>query len=409
MAGSLRTLRRSGPYAATGVAAGVAIALGVRAGPLSPPAGPVSPTYKTLGEIEPRISVQSLAGSGSAVYVISAPGSYYLAGPVTGVVGRSGIVIDAPNVTLDLRGYTLSGVTGAVSGITATTAASELHIVGGMARGWPIAGFDLSAAGPVRAEGLIAAACGTGILAGAYATISDCTADSNVSGGIATGIHARVLSCSATSNGSDGFYLSDGCTLDGCLAAGNGSDGAYLDGDGCTVRNCTFRLSGARGLVSIYTATIESCTAEFNAAAGFEAQGACRIRGCTAAGNDGGGYRAQDGTEIERSAARANTGFGVQVRSRCRVESCDIADTHAAAPAAGAGVLATGSDNQIEANVLALNDVGVRTQGPGNLIVKNSASGNGTAFDLSPGQFAGQILADPIAAPSAGAWANFVR
>lgn len=55
-------------------AAGVAAAAGLlRAGPLSPPAGPVAATYKTLGEIEPRVAIGEAAtpGDGESVYLIS--------------------------------------------------------------------------------------------------------------------------------------------------------------------------------------------------------------------------------------------------------------------------------------------------------------------------------------------------
>jgi hypothetical protein len=50
------------------------------AGPLDPPAGPVTSTLKTLSEVEPRTAVNAAntPGDFQALYVISSPGSYYL-------------------------------------------------------------------------------------------------------------------------------------------------------------------------------------------------------------------------------------------------------------------------------------------------------------------------------------------
>lgn len=69
-------------------------------GPLTPPGAP-EPTMRTLLQVEPRTPITN------APYVITQPGSYYLAGNLssTGV----GIVVQANGVTLDLMGFTLSG------------------------------------------------------------------------------------------------------------------------------------------------------------------------------------------------------------------------------------------------------------------------------------------------------------
>src|SRR5438105_11935725 len=56
-------------------------------------------------------------GDATAEFVISQPGSYCLPGNVVGVSGKSGIRIDADDVTLDLAGYGMIGVSGSLSGI----------------------------------------------------------------------------------------------------------------------------------------------------------------------------------------------------------------------------------------------------------------------------------------------------
>src|SRR5688572_3796948 len=100
---SLRTLNAA---ALVGV---LVASAGLIAGPLTPPAGPVAPTYKTLAEVQPRTAVQSLPGNATALHVISQPGSYYLTGNINGVSGKHGIRIEASNVSIDLCGFSLSG------------------------------------------------------------------------------------------------------------------------------------------------------------------------------------------------------------------------------------------------------------------------------------------------------------
>ena len=88
------------------------------AGPLAPPAGPIAPTNKTLAEVEPRIAINATntPGDADSLFRIAAPGSYYLTGNITGVVGEHGIEIASSGVTLDLMGFELLGVAGSLDG-----------------------------------------------------------------------------------------------------------------------------------------------------------------------------------------------------------------------------------------------------------------------------------------------------
>src|SRR5438093_7800183 len=83
-------------------------------GPLDPPAGPVTSTYKTLTEVEPRTAVNAVntPGDFNSLFKISQPGSYYLTGNITGVASKHGIEIVASGVTLDLNGFDLLGAPG---------------------------------------------------------------------------------------------------------------------------------------------------------------------------------------------------------------------------------------------------------------------------------------------------------
>lgn len=87
------------------------------AGPLTPPIGPVTSTGKTTTQIEPRVDVATLAGSATAVHIISQPGSYYLTANINVPSGKHGVIISCSNVSLDLNGFAIIGVDGALDGV----------------------------------------------------------------------------------------------------------------------------------------------------------------------------------------------------------------------------------------------------------------------------------------------------
>jgi hypothetical protein len=111
---NLPTDRRALLAGLGGLAAGAFVAGRAKAGPLDPPAGPITSTGKTLTEVEPRtaITATNTPGDADSVFKITQPGSYYLTGNVTGEVGKHGIEIVVSGVTLDLNGFDLAGVPG---------------------------------------------------------------------------------------------------------------------------------------------------------------------------------------------------------------------------------------------------------------------------------------------------------
>lgn len=80
-------------------------------GPLDPVSGP-TPTMKSLDQIEPRTPITSLP------FTITEPGSYFVTDNLS-VSNNDGIVVEADNVAIDLRGHTLTG-NGTGRGITVT-------------------------------------------------------------------------------------------------------------------------------------------------------------------------------------------------------------------------------------------------------------------------------------------------
>src|SRR6187397_293339 len=105
----MRFFARPAPVA---IAAALVVACGLLfAGPMDPPAGPVTSTYKTLTEVEPRTAINAVNTPGDAqnVFRITQPGSYYLTGNVIAAGGKHGITVTVSNVTIDLNGFALDG------------------------------------------------------------------------------------------------------------------------------------------------------------------------------------------------------------------------------------------------------------------------------------------------------------
>ena len=126
------------------------------AGPLNPPAGPVTSTGKTTQEIfdkvasaEPRIAINAAntPGDANSLFKITTRGSYYLTGNITGVANKHGIEIAASGVTLDLNGFDLVGVPamGAFDGVRATAVGGQnnIAVVNGSVRNWGQDGINL--------------------------------------------------------------------------------------------------------------------------------------------------------------------------------------------------------------------------------------------------------------------------
>lgn len=304
------------------------------AGPLDPPAGPVAPTYKTLAEVEPRIAVNATntPGDADSLYRIAQPGSYYLTGNITGETAQYGIEIAASGVTLDLMGHQLVGVAGALDGIAVTAGGVDIAVLNGSIRAWPIIGLDANGTQNTRFENLRISGSGSyGLLAGDTASITGCTARSNAGPGIGAGAGSTVTNCTARSNGT-GFNLGTEAAISNCTAQQSSGTGFNI-GFGSTISRCTARFSGSNGFAISSGSIIEGCTAQSSTADGIRATGESVIRG-------------------------------------------NVCDSNGANAGDGAGIHATFGDNRIEGNSCTRNDRGIDIDVAGNIVVRNTCSGN---------------------------------
>jgi len=225
------------------------------AGPLNPPAGPVAPTLKTLTEVEPRIAINltNTPGDNDSLFKITQPGSYYLTGNITGVVGKHGIEIAASGVTLDLNGFDLVGVPGmgAFDGVSVVNGGvGNVTVRNGSVRNWADEGIDLSIALISRIDGVLATAnLGNGIHVGNGGTVSNCTAFSNSGDGIANGSSCVVSNCAVFDNSGVGIRASIGTSsITECLVSGNAGGGISV-GNHCTIARCTVRGNALDGIL----------------------------------------------------------------------------------------------------------------------------------------------------------------
>ena len=247
--------------ALTLVVTGVAIL----AGPLDPPAGALSSTYKTLTEVEPRIAINSTntPGDADSVFKITKPGSYYLVADVSGPTGKSAIEVDfntAPDVTIDLNGFTLRGAVGSLYGIS-TSGFGHIEVSNGSITGFgqngmlldcrdyrvervsftnclhglvaggqgsvsdcffrEIGGDALFSVSVAHVERCIVWDCGTGILVAGDSVVTDCMALGSTHVGISAGSNSTVRGCTAESNGAEGFGLGSHVSISGCVARFN--------------------------------------------------------------------------------------------------------------------------------------------------------------------------------------------
>lgn len=416
----------------------------IYAGDLTPPAGPVAPTMKTLDEIEPRTPI------GSLPFTINQPGSYYLTGNLMGSGGSNGISITTSDVTIDLRGFRLMGVEGALDGINTSGALTNIVITNGALSAWPGDGIDTSsssfatidavhaadsgeagirsgasstisrcqvrgaAAGIVANTGdnritdcTVGPTTGAGITAGDRAVISGCAATGNGDVGISVANDAVVSNCTAKSNASYGIITQTGCTLSACTAEGNTLDGINL-GNGGSLSNCTARSNLDDGFSISANCTVSGCTALSNSDVGITTGTGCSITGCvaslngidanatgrhgitlavgclathcTARVNQGSGIVATDACSILSSNSSGNRADGILVANDCKVINNNV-DGNGATSGDGAGIHSTGVDNRIEGNNATDNDRGIDVDAAGSLIIRNSASGNAGAMN----------------------------
>lgn len=337
-------------------------------GDLNPPAGAVAATGKRLTEIEPRIPISATTTPGDldSVFRIISPGSYYLTGNVNAAFGKFGIEIGTSDVTLDLGGYVVSGIGSSpgFDGIRASaTGVANITIRNGTVSDWGGHGIDLAA------------------LASNGGLIENVTLRSNLESGLVTGLGYSVQSCVSQSNSLLGIDAGNGSNVSKCITRQNGTLGLRI-GDGAAATDCTSVSNGTVGISAGFDSRVERCSATANAGSGISARYSI-VSGCT---------------------ANLNIGNGIEVSSACLVVG-NTCSSNGASGGNAAGILVSSLDNRIEGNNCTDSDRGIDVNGAGNIIVRNTCSGNTTNWDIAANNVFGPIV-DRSAPASAAVLGN---
>ncbi|MBS0658997.1 MAG: hypothetical protein JSR82_12220 [Verrucomicrobia bacterium] len=269
-------------------------------GSLAPDDEP-SPSMKRLDQIEPRTDLARLPGDLTSLIVINNPGSYYLSSNLFGVGGKHGIRVNASDVTIDLRGFTLVGDATSLDAISC--AGARVTILNGSATNWRF-GVDL----------------------GANGTVEQVKVAQNRAGGFRTSLPAALRQCVAATNGGDGFELGPSATLTSCHAETNAGLGFRLGADAELLR-CSSRANGTGGFSGpIVTASLTQCSSVSDAA-GFVVGPNSRLRECTVRQCIATSISAaQDSTLIHCQVYGAETGTGIAGQDGCQYLHCSVSN-----------------------------------------------------------------------------------
>ncbi len=407
------------------VAAVVALALGpvAVAGDLAPP-GPPGPTMRTLEEIEPRIPVGPLTTPGDAesVYRIANPGSYYLTADVVGEAFKHGVVIDAPDVSLDLNGFALRGVAGSLAGVRAkgNFSVTGARVFNGVIRGWGADGVDFDSWPALDMERAVlrdlqlVANGGSGVAAGTWdALIERCTARHNGGAGIAAGSRSIVRDCIARNNQSGGVLVGDGSIVERCIAVGNtgvGIDASFSS----TVTNCTADFNAGGGIAVFTNSVVTFCGAFANTQFGIKLGSGSNAFDCVVTSTtqfSGAGILANFANIVARCTVRDGAGDGIQAGENAIVRDCvvhnnfnngiyalggsQIIDNTSSLN--GIGILLPGGQlSRVEGNSTHRNrGYGIRVTGDSNFVIRNYALLNDILnYEVAPGNMFGTVVGD---------------
>lgn len=306
----------------------LAAAAAIVAGPLTPPAGPVAPTFKTLAEVQPRTPVQSLPGSASAVHVISQPGSYYLTGNLVASPGTCGIRVLADNVSIDLCGFTIDASAG-LNGVEAGSPSS------------PVAGLGVR-------NGVIVGG-GNGVVAPAAEMSELESLRIRVTGdvGIRTGYGSIIRGCTIAA-GEVGVYAEESVQVLDCWVSGAAECGYYL-GEGSLASRCTSHNAANIGFLA--------------------AGGNSSIRDCVTRGGEIGVRLASGGNRVE-GCKIGQTPLGIASDGANLIANNTI---NAAVGGQGKGILLYWSGTKVEGNNIYGFQYGVESAGTSaNVVVRNT-------------------------------------
>ena len=320
------------------------------------PLGPPGSTMKTLDQVQPCIPVQSMIGDATATHIISKSGSYYLTDNIIGEPGKHGIHVNASNVTIDLKGFSLIGVAGSLDGVHFSGNTEDVidgAVINGMIRSWGQYGIDADKLTSCR--------------------VASITSGDNDIDGIRLGDDGMVTNCLLLGNGQWGVNSRSNGLIVHCVARENSSGGFSL-GSGGSVKNCVAEKTGSQGILVKYESSVENCLSSFNGS---------------------GIVISDEGSNVHDNTCVSNYNHGILCEgTRNRIDANMIATR-----TTGNGITVEEGAN---INIIIRNTVAVQGTAVAYDIHVNSGASYGPIVDVSPG---GDIS---IVSGASHPWANFV-
>ncbi len=366
------------------------------AGPLNPPSGPITSTYKALTEVEPRVAINATNTPGDAtnLFIITQSGSYYFATNQTGQSGKHGIKLAAPNVTIDLNGFTFTGGTGTLNAFTASGASNvNVTVRNGKVRNWGNGGVHLVDQGGTRSivENIQAENNGwDGIVVGRDSIVNSCIAEGNGQAGIRTGTGGMVKDCVASYNTEAGIDLGISSRAVDCAVTDNSLQGIVTNTN-CALSGITAYSNTGIGIQVGADSTVTTCASYSNSSSGITANTGCLIKDCASTDNSGNGIAVSNGSRVESCVTRSNDSNGISAASGCSIinNTCSV---NGQGILGGAGILINAGDNRIEGNSCITQDTGINVNAAGNIIIRNTCAGNTTNWDIVANNYYGVII-----------------
>lgn len=363
---SVRTLLAAAAlFAATG---------SVLAGPLTPPSGTPGSTMKTLDQVEPRkpLTYENAPGDATSFFKITAGGSYYLTGNLVVTGDINGILINAPDVTIDLNGYTI-------------------------VRG----GSDASTKALIRAGGS----------SFSNVTIKNGTIKNSASFGIDLYANSRIENVTVVNPGSHGLFLGARSIVTGCIIDNPGADGVNVSSDSI-VTDTIVTSAAQHGISTSTNSEVRNCKVHSSSQNGYNVAFGTLVQDSTATNCTAFGITGQANTGalrfINNTVTNCGSG-GIRVYHSSQVVGNTVSVSGLAVP--GITVLADGS--RIEKNVIQGGPDAVRIDASGddNLVIGNFAqnptSGNGFANVNAANNQIGPIVTAGGTISSTSPFANF--
>lgn len=371
--------------------------------------------------LSPVIDAQVFITNDMLPLEITESGLYVVAEPLNFTSAGDAILVTANQVTLDLNGFTLTGIREGAA-ITQSLGHQGLVVRNGYLDSW---GINAAFGTAIMAEGannefsdLHIRSSRGGIFAGANSLVSDCyitgITNNTSSYGLNMEGNSRVLGTlvdrvvAPTSYGivgagnvlversivhnigiggttaqAYGIALNSGRVKDSIVSQVFGGDSAYG----------VFSLSDLK-LSSSSITQISSADEGYGARAFAALEIVHSVIGSISAGPDGDSVNIANGARVSESVVRQSDNIGLRVGSRSRVEHSVLGRFTGDEPA----ILLTGHDSRIEGNLITESHAAVFAlpSGTNNIVIRNASFDNTFSFSTPANHIANTLVSPGI-------------